>query len=200
MINTETVILALVGLTVLVALGVWWMMRRRRSGMLRARYGDEYDRTVQAAGGRSAAEANLAAREKRMADLSVRSLTPEERDRFSGEWHEVKALFVDSPVEAALHADRTLTSMLETRGFPMADFDRRYEDLTVHHAETARHYRTGHEIVMRPRGEATTEELRRAMKHFGTLFDEMIAETGVNMPLPPVMPQGMQAPGAVRTD
>ncbi len=173
----EILIVVLVGLVLLIAVGIWLAMRKRRSDTLRDRYGDEYDRTVESAGGRGAAEANLAAREKRVADLDIRPLAPEERHRFTDEWREVKSTFVDSPVEAVLHADRMLTKMLQTRGFPMADFDRRYEDLTVNYADTARHYRAGHDIVERQhRGDATTEELRQAMKHYETLFDDMVNE------------------------
>jgi hypothetical protein len=36
------------------------------------------------------------------------------------------------------------------------------------------HYRSGREIVIRHgRGEASTEDLRRAMVHFRALFDEL---------------------------
>jgi len=56
--------------------------------------------------------------------------------------------------------------MMQARGYPMAVFDRRYEDLTVDHAEVARHYREGNLLVRRQaRGEATTEDLRQALKH-----------------------------------
>ena len=61
----------------------------------------------------------------------------------------VKAVFVDSPPEAVLHADRMIAQMMTARGYPMADFNRRYEDLTVDHGEVARHYRAGHDIVDR---------------------------------------------------
>lgn len=173
----EILIAVLVGVILLVIVGIWLAVQRRRSDALRARFGDEYDRTVESAGGRGAAEANLAARERRVKDLDIRPLTPAERDGFSTEWQEVKAVFVDSPAEAVLHADRMLTKMMQARGFPMADFDRRYEDLTVHHAETARHYRAGNEITLRQnRGEATTEELRQAMKHYETLFDHLVSD------------------------
>ena len=116
-----------------------------------------------------------------LARLSVRGLRPAfdrlglvvVRD-FSAEWREVKAVFVDSPVEAVHHADRLLSTIMKTRGFPMADFDRRYEDLTVDHREVASHYRAGHEIAERQgRGEATTEDLRQAMKHYEALFDDL---------------------------
>jgi len=173
----EILILVLVGLVLLVAVGIWLTMRNRRSAKLRDRFGDEYDRTVQAVGGRGPAEANLAARERRVKELDIRPLTAGERESFTTEWRDVKAVFVDSPAEAVLHADRMLTKMMQARGFPMGDFDRRYEDLTVHHAETARHYRAGNEIALKQnRGEATTEDLRQAMKHYETLFEHMVSD------------------------
>jgi hypothetical protein len=183
----EIVILVLIGLVVLVAVAIWLTFRRRRSEKLRARYGDEYDRTVEVAGGRGPAEANLAAREKRVRELDIRPLAAGERQEFTAEWHEVKAVFVDSPAEAVLHADRMLTRMMQARGFPMGDFDRRYEDLTVHHADVARHYRAGNEIALRQnRGEATTEELRQAMKHYEALFDHMVSDVSDTVKTRPI--------------
>ena len=123
----------LVGVVILLALILYLAFRRRRSTALREHFGDEYDRTVEAAGSRGKAEAALEERERRVAELDIRPLGPQERAQFSGEWHEVKAVFVDSPVEAVHHADRLLAKVMKTRGFPMADFDRRYEDLTVDH-------------------------------------------------------------------
>ena len=59
----------------------------------------------------------------------------------------------------------------------MADFDRRFEDLTVDHGEVARHYREGHDIVLRHgRGQSSTEDLRQAMIHFEALFDDLVNE------------------------
>jgi hypothetical protein len=66
---------------------------------------------------------------------------------------------------------------MAARGYPMADFDRRYEDLSVDHADVARHYRAGHDITLKQgRGEAGTEDLRQAMKHYETLFDHLISD------------------------
>ena len=119
----------------------------------------------------------LEEREERVAKLDIRPLTAQERGDFSREWREVKAVFVDSPVEAVHHADRLLATIMRTRGYPMADFDRRYEDLTVDHGEVARHYRDGHEITLRhERGQASTEDLRQAMIHFEALFDDLVNE------------------------
>ena len=173
----EITAMIVIAAVVVAAIILWTALRRRRTNTLRDRFGDEYDRTVEAQGKRAKAEAMLEEREERVAKLDIRPLTPQERGDFSREWREVKAVFVDSPVEAVHHADRLLGTIMKTRGYPMADFERRYEDLTVDHGEVARHYRDGHEIALRhERGQASTEELRQAMIHFEALFDDLVNE------------------------
>ena len=172
---------ALIGIVVVVALiavaAIYIAMQRRKTHHLKDRFGDEYDRTVDQVGHRGKAEAALAEREDRVAKLSIRPLTGAEHARFVDEWREVKAVFVDSPVEAVLHADRLVASMMKTVGYPMADFDRRYEDLTVDHADVARHYREGHAVIERNNGADTdTEDMRQAMKHYEALFDHLTAD------------------------
>ena len=175
--TTTVVFLAILAAVLLVAILVWAGLRRRRTDHLRERFGDEYDRTVEEQGKRAKAEAALAAREVRVAKFDIRPLSSQERGDFSRDWREVKAVFVDSPVEAVHHADRLLVTIMKARGYPMADFARRYEDLTVDHGEVARHYRDGHEITERHRlGQASTEDLRQAMIHFEALFDDLVNE------------------------
>ena len=176
--QSEVLIFVLVAVVAVIALLIWAAMRKRRSTMLRDRFGAEYDRTVKVHGKRRPAEAALQERTKRVARLNLRSLTSQERTAFAQEWTEVKAVFVDSPPEAVLHADRMVATMMVARGYPMADFDRRFEDLTVQHGEIARHYRAGHDIAMRQgKGEAGTEDLRQAMKHYEALFDDLIGDS-----------------------
>ena len=153
----DTTVWVLLGVVIVVALAAYFIFRNRRTAALRDHFGDEYDRTVEQTGARAKAEAALKDREERVAKLDIRPLTAEERNGFSREWRDVKAVFVNSPVEAVHHADRLLTNIMKTRGYPMADFDRRYEDLTVDHGEVARHYREGHELVLRHgRGQGST--------------------------------------------
>ena len=174
----ENILLAIFAvLVLLVAIGIWMTIRKRRTDHLRDRFGDEYDRTLDNAGDRTKAERALEEREERVNALEIRSLTADEHTRFATEWRDVKAVFVDSPVEAVLHADRMLATMMKTVGYPMADFDRRYEDLTVNHGDVARHYREGHAIVDRHSdGSASTEDMRQAMKHYEALFDHIVAD------------------------
>ena len=183
----DTTVWVLLGVVIVVALAAYLIFRNRRTATLRDHFGDEYDRTVEQTGARAKAEAALKDREERVAKLDIRPLTAEERDGFSREWRDVKAVFVNSPVEAVHHADRLLTNIMKTRGYPMADFDRRYEDLTVDHGEVARHYREGHELVLRHgRGQGSTEDLRQAMIHFEALFDDLVNEVTGEVANPPV--------------
>ena len=175
--TTDFVILALIAVVIAAATMIFVAMRRRRTHALQDRFGEEYDRTLHEHGKRAPAEAALHEREKRVAELDIRPLTPQERSAFTEEWREVKAVFVDSPREAVLHADRMAAKMMAARGYPMGDFDRRYEDLTVDHGEVARHYRAGHDIADRQaHGTATTEDLRQAMKHYEALFDDLVSD------------------------
>jgi len=86
----------------------WFLVHQRRGRALKSRFGDEYDRTVEDIGKRGEAEAELLEREKRVKSLDIRPLTFSQRAAFSNKWTEVKTLFVDSPAEATLHADRLL--------------------------------------------------------------------------------------------
>lgn len=177
----------LVGVVVVVAIAAWLIYRNHRTATLRDQFGDEYDRTLGTAGSRAKAEAALKEREERVAKLDIRPLDERQRIEFSRDWRNTKAVFVDSPVEAVHHADRLLADIMQARGYPMADFDRRYEDLTVDHGEVARHYREGHELVLRHgRGQGSTEDLRQAMIHFEALFDDLVNEVTGEVENPPV--------------
>jgi hypothetical protein len=176
----NTTVWVLIGVVIVVALAGYFLFRHRRTAALRDTFGDEYDRTVDEAGGRAKAEAALQERQERVARLDIRPLDERERTEFARDWRNTKAVFVDSPIEAVHHADRLLADIMQARGYPMADFDRRYEDLTVDHGEVARHYRDGHDIVMRHgKGQSTTEELRRAMitsRRYSTISSTRSAE------------------------
>ena len=172
----QEVTIAIIVIVLLVgALLAWLFVQRNRTRDLKNKYGDEYDRTLEAKGKRSDAEADLIEREERVKTFDIRPLTSDERDRFTGEWKDTKALFVDSPVEAVSRADRLLTEIMHARGYPMADFEKRHADLTVDHGDVAKHYLAGHEIASRS-SDATTEELRRAINHYEELFGEMTGD------------------------
>ncbi len=61
------------------------------------------------------------------------------------------------------------------RGYPMGDFGLRAADISVDHPGVVKNYRAAHAIAVREtRGEGDTEELRKAVVHYRTLFDELL--------------------------
>lgn len=148
---------------------------RRRRERLQERFGPEYDRQVDVSGNRRAAESELAAREKRRSKLEIRPLDPEARDRYLVSWREVQARFVDSPETAVGEADRLVADVMRERGYPVEDFEQREADISVDHPQVASEYRAAHGISMaQQHGQASTEDLRQALIHFRSLFDELL--------------------------
>ena len=154
-----------------VALGV----RAGRSRRLRDAFGPEYDRTVDQAGSRSEAEAELRERQRRREQLELRRLSAEARDGYLEQWRSTQERFVDDPRVATMEADRLVLGVMRERGYPVDDFDRRAADISVDYPALVGSYRSAHEVVVRQStGEATTEDLRRAMRHYRALFDELL--------------------------
>jgi hypothetical protein len=150
--------------------------RKRRSAKLRTRFGNaEYDRAVEAGDSRRKAEAGLDKRADRVEGLHIRALGPNDRARYIESWSKVQARFVDSPGGAVTEADQLLGDVMATRGYPMSDFEQRAADISVGYPLVLENYRSAHEIAVRQtNGKASTEELRQAMIHYRTLFDELV--------------------------
>jgi hypothetical protein len=169
-----TIVLLLVAVLVGAAIT---FRRNRRSAALKGRYGAEYSRTVARAGDTHKAERQLREREKQVAAFDIHPLAPAQRHDFIDRWLDVQALFVIDPAGAVARADVLLTDVMLARGYPMAQFEQRYEYLSVDHGEVVAHYRTAHAIAeSHARGEVRTEELRQAMIHYRTLFDDLVNE------------------------
>jgi hypothetical protein len=181
-------IIAVIAVVALIVIAlIVWEFNRRRTRRLRAQFGPEYDRTVAEVGARSKAEARLAERSERVHKLDIRPLTPDERTRYVEEWGRVQAHFVDAPAGAVAEADQLLGDVMATCGYPVGNFEQRAADISVDHAVVAQNYRTAHEIALRQAsGRATTEELRRAMIHYRTLFDELVSMPRAIDPQPAV--------------
>jgi hypothetical protein len=170
------VVLVIVIIAVLVVLYV--RKRRNTTAVLRKKFGPEYDRAVLVHGAGRKAEAKLEDREKRVEKLNIRDLDPIERERFSTRWESVQSRFVDSPKGAVTEADDLVSSLMKARGYPVSDFDQRAADISVDHPRVVENYRSAHEIALRVakvgKDEATTEELRMAMIHYRSLFEELV--------------------------
>jgi hypothetical protein len=160
---------------VIIAVGAWLYVRKRRgtTAGLRQKFGPEYDRAVLTHG--SKAEAKLADREKRMETLNIRDLDLVEHERYSKQWQAVQSRFVDSPKGAVAEADDLVSSVMKVRGYPVSDFEQRAADISVAHPRLVENYRAAHEIAVRVgKDAATTEDLRTAMIHYRSLFEELV--------------------------
>ncbi len=175
--DTQTTLIALILAVSAAALAVTARvyLGTRRRDRLKERFGPEYDHAVAEQGSPRRAEARLEERERRVERLSLRPVPPDLLDRFARSWRNVQARFVDEPGAAVLEADGLVRKMMASRGYPMASFEQREADLSVDHPTVVASYRAAHEVALkRERGEASTEELRRAFLHYRELFDELL--------------------------
>lgn len=173
----ESETLMLVGIAVLVlllGLAAWAYMNRRQRVNLRERFGPEYDRTVEAVGP-ARADSILRERTDRVSRFNLRKLSQDQADAFAREWRRIQARFVDNPEGAVGEADQLVTQVMTARGYPLEDFDRRADDLSVDHPVVVQNYRTARALALRrQRGEAGTEEMRQAVVNYRALFDELL--------------------------
>jgi hypothetical protein len=177
----DTGIILVIVLLVVIGAVAWMLMQRRRSEELRERFGPEYTRTIEEHGDQGRAEAELAAREKRVEQFDIRPLMPQEQERFAQAWRSTQARFVDEPTAAIKEADRLVTDLMRTRGYPIGDFEQRAADISVDHPAVVENYRAARDIaIANERGEANTEQLRQAMVHYRALFENLL-ETSTPM-------------------
>jgi hypothetical protein len=177
----EIIVLIILAAVVLIAVAIVLAVKRR-SERLRERFGPEYDRTVEQAGGRRSAESELAARQRRVDSLDIRPLDLEARDEFARQWRDAQARFVDEPAQAVAIADRLVAEVMRERGYPVEDFEQREADISVDHPRVVQNYRAGHALSMAAQqGRAGTEDLRQAMVHYRSLFEELL-ESGIEEP------------------
>jgi hypothetical protein len=176
--DTRTLTFVLIAVVIVIAVAALLIMRKRRSDQLKQRFGPEYDRAVLQHGDARHAETVLADRAKRVEKFSIRALPPGDRERYAEEWANVQKRFVDDPAVAVTQADKLVTKVMTARGYPMSDFEQRTADISVNYPGVVQNYRSARTIVVRHnKGQSTTEDLRQAMVHFRSLFDELLEST-----------------------
>jgi type II secretory pathway pseudopilin PulG len=172
------IVIAVVAAIVVIGI-VWNAARARRSRALRERFGSEYDRTLEHAGGKGAAERELRAREKRHEELDIRPLAPESRERYARRWQSTQTRFVDDPQGAVAEADVLVQEVMKERGYPTEDFDTRVGEISVAHPQVVEKYRTATGIARASeRNQASTEDLRQSVRHYRALFAELLDVDG----------------------
>jgi hypothetical protein len=172
------IILIVIAVIVVLALAAFAVRRRRRRQALQERFGPEYERALDSGKSRGKAEAGLADRAKRRERFEVRPLSPNARRRYEAQWTELQSRFVDRPQPAVADADGLVADVMHERGYPVDDFESQADLVSVDHPRVVENYRTAHSIFVKDaQGEATTEDLRRAVIAYRALFEELLADT-----------------------
>ncbi len=176
--TTELVIVIAAVVVLIAGIAAFFVRRQRRTERLRTQFGTvEYARAVEKGGDVRHAEAGLEERAQRVEAFHIRPLGSSDRARFVESWRGVQACFVDGPAGAVTAADQLLSDVMSARGYPVSDFEQRAADMSVDHPLVLENYRTAHQIALRQtKGQASTEELRQAMVHYRTLFEELVNE------------------------
>ena len=174
--NTTYIIIAAV-LVVVVIIAVLAMVsaRRRRSEKLQEHFGPEYDHTVQTMGDEKKAQIELDERQKHVKALDIHPLSTSESERYQADWTAVQSKFVDEPGQAITDADHLIMEVMQSRAYPVSDFEQRSADISVNYPTLVSNYRAAREIAIKnQQHQADTEELRQAMIYYRSLFDELL--------------------------
>ena len=175
--NPTLVILGAVVLLVLLVVIGMAMVRQRRTKRLQGQFGSEYERTLKKMGDRREAESDLEERIAHVNTLNIRPLTAEEANRYALEWQDVQREFVDEPLLSLQKADRLIREVMKARGYPVEDFELRVADISVNYPELVADYRGMHRIAIKEAPDtASTEEMRQAMVHGRTLFENLMRQ------------------------
>ncbi len=176
--TVQIAIIIAVAVLLVAGIAILFSIRKRKTKRLRTQFGGaEYNRAVKEGGSRQKAEAVLDKRADRVESFHIQPLGHGDRARFVESWRKVQARFVDGPGGAVTEADQLLRDVMSTRGYPVSDFEQRAADISVDHPLVLEHYRSAHEIAVRQtQGQASTEDLRQAMIHYRSLFEELVGE------------------------
>ncbi len=185
MTTAEIVIVVVVGVVVLVGLGLAASVTARRRGrrQLQDQFGPEYERTVATAGDPKRADAQLRDRVEERERLQIRSLSRVDRDAFAQEWRGIQGQFVDGPDDSLVEADRLLSQVMRQSGYPVEDFDRQADLISVDHADLVDNYRKARAVRDASlHGPVETEQQRRAFLAYRALFAELLDEPSSETP------------------
>jgi hypothetical protein len=157
------IVVIVVAAVVVVAAG---QLRRAR---MRRQFGPEYDRLAKEIGPRKA-DAQLTARQRRVAAIDIHPLSAEQQARYGSDWTVIQEQFVDAPARAVTAASTLIWDVMRDRGYPADDRNASIEALSVHHARSLQGYRKIQDLDAES---ATTEQLREALISYRALFEDL---------------------------
>ncbi len=153
---------------------------RKRLERLRGHFGTEYEHTVEALGDEKKAQTELEGRQKHVESLDIRPLSVSERERYLSDWTAVQSKFVDEPGQAIIDADRLIMEVMQLRAYPVSEFEQRAADVSVSYPALVSNYRAARDIAIKnEQHQADTEELRQAVIHYRSLFEELLETEAV---------------------
>jgi hypothetical protein len=183
-----TWLIVVLAIVAVVAIGIV-VVEKRRSALLRDRFGPEYERALDRHGDRRAAESDLRARLKRRREVDLRDLTVESRERYTGRWRLVQAAFVDDPRGSVHEAGALVEQVMAERGYLVTDAGAdqdgdgvvdRYELVAVDHPTLVERLRSVRSAGDDVDGQGTlgtesgsVDELRETFLRLRDLFEAM---------------------------
>lgn len=174
----------MVGLSGVAVLGLR-ARARRRSPEMRQRLQSEYAHELSTRG-RKAAENELIERDERIRHYAMHPLNRAQYDRYTNRWRSIQERFVDDPVSATVVADHLIKEVMETRGYPVKQLERRAADLSIDHPVLFTQYRDARRVVEATRDHAANiEELRHAFARYRNVFDDLVTPSRHSVPPPP---------------
>lgn len=177
MLNVDPLVWTVVALVLFAAVlsTIGLIRRRQRTGRLRERFGAEYEKTVEQAGSRPRAEADLEERLEIHQALEIRDLEVPVRRRFAESWRRLQLHFVDNPAEAVRDAGRLVDDLMQERGYTFGDFEKRAAALSVDYPHLAGRYRDAQSLALDPdEHPPRTEELRQVLLDYRLILEELI--------------------------
>ncbi|UED87106.1 hypothetical protein [Streptomyces profundus] len=183
-----TILIIILSLVVLAALVLGGLAATGRplptmapgGGLLRRRFGPEYERAVaRHQGDTRAAHKELASRLRLHRRFRARSLPAERHDAYRASWARAQEQFVDSPAGAIAEVDQLLNRLIRELGYPSDGYGEQLAAVSVHHPHQVDGYRRVHTLASREdlaRAMAErTEELRSSLLAARELFDALLA-------------------------
>jgi hypothetical protein len=175
--TTLLIVIIIIAVIVIAAIGalIYRHARARQSERLQERFGPEYDRSLERAEDRNAAESELREREKRHSELELQPLDEGQQVKFEKRWSDVQREFVDSPSRAVHNADLLIIDVMMARGYPKEEFEQRADHLSVKYPELTQQYREARRISQaNEQGTASTEDLRQAVTSYRSLVRSLL--------------------------
>ena len=104
--DNQLMLIIVVAILVIIcaAVGAWVYMKSIRSRRLKAKFGPEYDQTVERLRNRELADTELQDRERRVKRFDIVPLSMQDASQYRERWAAVQAHFVDVPKEAVEEA------------------------------------------------------------------------------------------------